>query len=115
MLLFKPYHIPMILEETKTETRRQWKSARVKVGNLYQCKTTLFGKPFAIVRITGVWKEKLSDISNKSIKAEGYKTLRDFMDVWMKINGSWNPNKIVWVVRFKLEKNLTKNMEVIKC
>ena len=111
MLLFKPEHVSMILNQNKTETRRTWKTARVKVGNIYQCKTQLFGKAFATVKVTGLWKENLSDISPEGVEAEGYKTIKEYMDIWIKINKSWNPNINVWVIRFELEENLT-NMEV---
>ena len=114
MLLFKPEHIPMILNETKTQTRRVWKTRRVKVGNSYQCKTTLFGKPFATIKVVGLREEQLSKISIDDVNAEGYESLHDFMGVWMKINGSWNPNLIVSVVTFKLEQNLNDMVEVIR-
>lgn len=107
MLLFKPEHVSMILNKSKTETRRTWKTARVKVGNIYQCKTTLFGKTFATIKVIGLWKEPLCHISPEGVNSEGYNTLHAFMDMWMKINGSWNPDLSVWVIKFELEENLT--------
>jgi len=37
MLLFKLVHVPMILAGTKTQTRRLWKTQRVKVGSVQKC------------------------------------------------------------------------------
>ena len=112
MLLFKPEHIPMILNGTKTQTRRVWKTRRVKVGNIYQCKITLFGKPFATVKVVGLREEMLGLISKEDCVAEGYPKLYQFMNAWEKINGKWNPALTVSVVTFKLERNLNKEVEV---
>lgn len=103
MILFKPKHVPLILSGRKTETRRTWKIARVKVGKTYQAKTQLFGEPFARLLITGLRRERLGNISEESIHAEGYDSIKGFMEAWMEIKGSWNPNLEVWVVKYKLE------------
>jgi len=100
VLLFRPEHVAPILEGRKTETRRLWKSPRVRVGQTYQAKTTLFGKPFALLRVEGLWRERLGDISSGSICAEGYNTLEEFQKEWIRINRVWNPDELVWVVRF---------------
>jgi len=102
LILFKPYHVPLILEGKKTETRRLWKYPRIRVGRTYQAKTTLYGQPFALIEITALWREKLGDITPESVRAEGYDSFEEFMKAWIDINGIWNPDDEVWAVRFKV-------------
>lgn len=72
MLLFMEQFVPAIRNGDKTETRRNHKKPRCKVGSLQQCRTTLFGKPFAIIRVKDVWIELVSDITPEGVKAEGF-------------------------------------------
>lgn len=72
MLLFKPYFQEAIWRGLKTQTRRNHKKQRCKVGSLQQCRTTLFGKPFAIIRVKRVWRERLADITPDEVRAEGF-------------------------------------------
>lgn len=41
-MLFKKEHKEMILNGTKTATRRVWKKPMVKVGGIYKCKLKMF-------------------------------------------------------------------------
>ena len=77
MILFKPEHVPMILSGRKTQTRRLGKK-RWRVGAIHQCKTSLFGESFARVRIRGVCREPLREISVADCFAEGYASHEQF-------------------------------------
>lgn len=65
-----------------------------------------------ILEIENVRVERLQDISEKDIRAEGFHGApadadlpRDWRDLWDSINGdgSWNSNPWVWVVEFRKE------------
>lgn len=99
VILFKPYHVPMILAGNKTQTRRKWKRPRVKVGNVYQARTALFGKPFAHLRVKRIHREKLKDISEAAARAEGYPSKMRFVEMWAKNFGGVSDR--VWVVEFE--------------
>lgn len=109
MLLFLPYHKPLILSHRKTETRRLWSSPRARVGAVHQARLTLFGDPFALLKILNVHKERLGDISEDSVHREGYDTLEDFKDAWRRINGSWDPDLVPFVVRFECLEEVPKD------
>ena len=107
-MLFKPEHVPMILEGRKTRTRRLWGFCRVKVGGIYKAKTQMLSKTsFARLKITSIKKEKLivSEInSDKDLDAqkEGYATWDKFKDIWVVINGSWNQEDEPYVIDFEV-------------
>ncbi len=102
MILFKKEHVPMILSGRKTQTRRMGKK-RWNVGAIHQVKTG-FKKDdqFGSVRILNVREEQLKHITEESARAEGYDSVSDYMDIFMKIYGSWTPDQWVWVVDFKV-------------
>lgn len=115
MLLFQEEHKPLILDEDKTETRRIWKptKARPRIGAVHLAYTRPPfvkkdpGKPFAKLEILDVYKEALGLITPEAVLAEGYKFFMDFMEVWIKIYGTWDREQIVDVVKFKVIEDLT--------
>lgn len=102
-MLFKQEHKDMILNGTKTATRRAWKKPMVKVGGIYKCKLKMLSKEyFAKIKVTKFFKQHLGDMTNKDAKKEGYNSLRKFYNIWIMINGEFNPNLEVDVIEFKL-------------
>jgi len=106
-MLFKPEHKEMILNGTKTATRRIWKKPMVKVGGIYKCKLKMLSKDyFAKIEITKLFKQKLGEMTLEDCKKEGYENAQhnQFIDIWVKINGSWNPKLEVYVIEFEVIK-----------
>jgi len=112
MLLFKPWHVPMIVEgkpRWKTQTRRFGKR-RWRVRAIHQCATRLFDRNavFARVEILRVWSERLGAISLEDANAEGYDTVQDFLVAFHQVNRTRRTaaarrevaNREVWVVEF---------------
>lgn len=111
MLLFKPEHVPMILEGRKTQTRRIWKRRRVVPGSVHKCYTRAPfvkppGQPFCSVEILGARVEWLLKISDKDALAEGYQSRDEFLDVFARINGLPRDHegldRVIWVVEFRV-------------
>ena len=100
MILFQPRFIEPILTGQKTQTRRKGKK-RWNVGAIHQCKTEMFGEPFARVKILDVRRERLIEISPADARAEGFENSEGFWDAWAEIHGSWLTNEEVWVVEFE--------------
>ena len=83
-MIFKPEHKEMILNETKTATRRVWKKPMVKVGGIYKCKLKMLSKEyFAKIKVTKLYKQKLRDMKEKDAKKEGYHSLKKFFSIWI--------------------------------
>lgn len=103
MILFKKEFVPLILNGTKTQTRR--KSNNRKVGSIHQCKTDYYSKPFASIRITNVEKAELRHVSYKDALAEGFECIMDFYDAWAGIHGVITPESLdeeIYVIDFEL-------------
>lgn len=87
MLLFKPYHVKLIQDGIKTQTRRIWKKPRCKVGSIHKAKTKMLSKEyFADLYIIDAHKEQLLDISEKDAWCEGGYTRDQFLNIWDEIN-----------------------------
>ena len=104
-MLFKPEHKEMILQGTKTVTRRSWKKPMVKVDGIYKAKLQMLSKEyFAKIKVTKLYKQKLKNIMVRDIEKEGYSSLDEFVDIWKKINKSWDGNTEVYVIEFEVVK-----------
>ena len=103
VLLFKPVHVTPILNGTKIQTRRLWERSRVRVGKVHQARTEMFGAPFAHLLIEAVRNEKLSSITDKDVKREGYEDRAGFIKAFHRINRTDSDvDPMVWVVDFSL-------------
>lgn len=109
MILFRPPHVPLILDEIKTQTRRDWAPnyPRPKIGSIRKAYTRPPyarppGEPFARLLILDRWEEVLGLISPADVRKEGYNTYEEFVGIWKEINKEWVPGKIIDVVEFKV-------------
>jgi len=105
-MLFKKWHIELILSGRKTQTRRlPGKSANYHVGRVYGIRDRWFSKPEAHILITRKFRQRLGEISLEDVGKEGYSSLEEFRKAWEEVHGprSWNPDLIVTAYEFKLE------------
>ena len=101
MILFKKEHKEMILSGRKTQTRRIGKK-RWKIGSIHQARLNFQTPFFAKLRILDVYQEKLGDITESDVYAEGYDSIDEYFDVFRNLNGSVDLDELIWVVKFKL-------------
>ena len=103
-MLFKPEHVEPILSGRMTQIRKLWDKPMAKVGSIHKAKTALFSRDyFASIIITGLRREKLGAITIEDAMREGFDDLVSYKEGWKKINGSWEPNSVVYVVSFELK------------
>jgi len=100
-LIFREEHIRLILEGVKTQTRRLHKHP-LKVGRVYRVKRNWVRYTDIQVLITRRYRQRLGDITLEEAFKEGGYSLEEFREVWERINGSWNPDELVWVYEFRL-------------
>ena len=106
-MLFKKHNLQKVMKGEKTQTRRLGKII-YQVGRVYGIRAGWFTKSEVHIIITRRHVEKLGDISSKDVKKEGYENRKAFVHDWIKINGTWKPDKKVIVYDFRVTRNHTK-------
>jgi hypothetical protein len=101
MAIFKRKYIPLVLDGRKVQTRRVHKQ-EWQVGKTYAVRDTWFSKPQGRIVVLRKFRQRLGDISTEDVRKEGFSTLDEFEEAWIKINGSWDADKVVIVYEFKL-------------
>ena len=101
-ILFQKEHIPWIKSGRKTATRRRWKRPHAKVGGTYAAQKRRYElrAECPIIEAEAVYPQPLGEMTNTDAKKEGYRTVSEFMMVWLRINGSWDDEEVVTVVEF---------------
>lgn len=105
-MLFKDYHISQIRNGEKTVTRREWEARQVKPGGVYIASTEMFTsheEADCYIEVLDVYQQPLGEMDDVDARAEGeYEDLEDFRAGYEKVygEGSWDPEKVVWVVKF---------------
>ena len=84
----------LVLSGRKTQTRRL--SGVYRVGARYR-----LNHEYDIL-ILSKRRERLGDISPSDVRAEGFRSLEEFVKAWKSIYGWWDPNRFVWVYEFRL-------------
>lgn len=104
ILPFSREHAESIENQIKTQTARKGLDPKIKPGKIVRVAVT----HYADVEITDIQRKKLSDFDDGDAKREGGYSLEEFIAVWEKLHGNWNPNESVNVIRFRLLKEAPK-------
>ena len=99
-MLFEKKHIAWIRQGRKTMTRRLH-TGPYRVGRKYRIQRSWYDWTDIQILIIRRFSQRLGDISPEDISKEGYKTLEEFKEAWIEINGSWDPDALVWVYEFE--------------
>jgi hypothetical protein len=107
MLLFKQSHANLIMSGKKWATRRLWKKRRVRLGAIHKAKTKMLSTDyFAKLKILRCYRQRLGDMTQADVIAEGYKSLEDYKHALVQIHKRkkfcWNDDMVVYVVEFKV-------------
>ena len=112
-ILFQRWGIQAILEGRKTQTRRIADYRPCLVDDLLWVKSKLFQRKADTtlwLKVTDVRVERLQDITEADVLAEGCIDKEDFIQCWDKIYAKlwhpWDRNPFVWVITFKIERVL---------
>jgi len=106
-MIFTKEHLVRIADGKKTETRRVWKAPHVKIGGIYRTRSSRwFGyeESAPVIRVLEMRKEHLREITDAGALREGYPSIPEFVEAWLKLHGAWNPNLEVTVIRFEVVK-----------
>jgi len=97
-LPFSRVHAEAITRGVKTQTARKSKDPRLQAGAIVRAQVT----HFADLEIANVYRKKLGDFNDEDAMREGGYTLEEFREAWKKLHGGWNPDESVYVIQFKL-------------
>jgi hypothetical protein len=93
-----------VLNGTKSETRRLVKPGedrcRYKVGTDYAVQAQRGGRAQGRLRILAIERQRVGDITEESVRREGFKTREDFEAAWRELHGAWEPEREVWAIVF---------------
>lgn len=101
-LPFSKVHADAIVKGIKTQTSRKTKEPRLQPGMIVRAQVT----HFADLEVADVYRKKLGDFDDEDAKREGGYTLEEFKRVWAELHGEWNPNESVYVIKFRLVKQI---------
>lgn len=111
-MMFKKDFLEMVLSGRKTQTRRRRKRT-LRKGRIYAVKKNWIETTGEYIRITKVYPQKLSDVSEEEARKEGFSGLDKFRDAWIRINGSWDPDMVVTVYEFELADSPPKQSKLV--
>ncbi len=105
-LIFRPELVEKILTGEKTETRRkvrEGEACRYEVGKTYALQPGRGKKAVGRIRITGVRREHLGQMSHHKALREGFTGTGEFLRYWQMLYGPFVPDLVeVWAIRFEL-------------
>lgn len=104
MMIFGPDLIGKVLDGTKDVTRRRLhgRPIRYKVGHTYAVQPGRGKEAVGRIRVTGVRTERLSHITTNEVRREGFTSFGLFMNYWIQLHGTWDPEEEVAVIEFEL-------------
>ncbi len=127
MIFAQGNHCEQILAGTKTQTRRRVKKGdtylrssngsectsvgtvagvgRYTVGGTYAVQPGRGKKSVGRIEITKIRHEKVSDISDSDLKAEGGYTRDEYLALWRKMYNVDPQTAMCWVLDFKVVKD----------
>ena len=100
-MMFKRELLDLVIQGKKTQTRRRHKNL-LKEKQKYVIKKNWYKNTEHYIRITKVYSQKLGDVSEEEAHKEGFSSIEEFRDAWIKINGSWDSDIVVTVYEFEL-------------
>lgn len=101
-LPFSRVHADAIVKGAKTQTSRKTKEPRLQPGTIVRAQVTYF----ADLEILTIYRKKLGEFDENDATREGGYTLEEFKEVWKELHGDWNPNESVYVIQFKIARQV---------
>ena len=100
-MMFKRELLDLVISGKKTQTRRLHKRV-LKEGRIYALKRSWIKSTGDYIKITKVARQRLGEVTEEEAEKEGFNSLEEFRNAWVRINGSWDPDMEVVVYDFKL-------------
>ena len=101
-LLFQKRFIPLILDGSKTQTRRPLYENNIKVGDILALRAPWSRKTYGLIDIVRVYEHPIGEITEEEVEREGFKSLAEFKKAWGRIYGDINGREVIRVYEFRV-------------
>ena len=96
-LAFTHRHYHGVVDGSRTRTTRRRPDPRIEPGAVVRADVI----QFADLEIADVERKRLADFTEDDAHEEGGYTMEEFRELWQRSYGSWSPDEIVTIVRFR--------------
>jgi ParB family transcriptional regulator, chromosome partitioning protein len=97
-MVFNHRHYKAVIEGSKTQATRRRPDPDIQQGSLVRAAVN----HFADLEIMGVERKRLGQFTENDARREGGYSLDEFKDYWRRVNGDWNPDEVVYLIRFQV-------------
>lgn len=102
-IIFEDSFVPLILDGTKTCTRRRWIQGEALPGQLRLASSPKYPAGFAVLEILEVRTQALREMTDADAPPEGFADLAAFRAWWIDRKKTWDPDESVQVISFALK------------
>jgi ParB family transcriptional regulator, chromosome partitioning protein len=97
-MVFNHRHYKAVMEGTKTQATRRRPDPQIEEGSIVRGAVN----HFADLQVGQIVRKRLGEFTEADAQHEGGYTLAEFRDYWERVNGSWNPDEVVYLIQFKV-------------
>lgn len=101
-LAFTHRHYQAVVSGAKQQTTRRRVDPRIEPGSVVRADVI----QFADLEITDVIRKRLGEFTEEDAREEGGYTLDEFRELWRRSYGSWNPEELMTIIRFRVARVL---------
>lgn len=99
-MVFSHRHYRAVLEGSKTQSTRRRPDPQIQKGTIVRAAVT----HFADLEITDVVRKRLGEFTEEDARREGGYRLEEFREYWRRLNGDWNPDEVVYLINFSVQR-----------
>src|SRR5205814_7107972 len=97
-MVFNHRHYKAVLDGSKTQATRRRPDPEIQQGSIVRAAVN----HFADLEVMGLERKRLGEFNEADARREGGYTLAEFKDYWRRVNGEWNSDDVVYLIRFRV-------------
>jgi hypothetical protein len=97
-MIFNHRHYKAVLDGSKTQATRRRPDPQIEQGSIVRAAVS----HFADLEVMGIERKRLAEFTEVDARREGGYSLAEFRDYWRRVNGEWNPDEVVYLIRFRV-------------
>jgi ParB family chromosome partitioning protein len=97
-MVFNHRHYRAVLDGVKTQATRRRPDPQIQPGTLVRGAVN----HFADLEVTDIERKRLGEFTEDDAQQEGGYSLAEFREYWRRVNGEWNPDEVIYLIRFRV-------------